>query len=838
VKLPSKPALVLVVLGVLLALFLIRPGATRLKARIANSIGSALQRQVEIGAVHVRLLPRPGFDLEGFIVHDDPSFSAEPVLRAQDVTASLRMTSLLRGHLAISRLSLTEPSLNLVRRSDGRWNIENFLNQTAVVLPAQTSPNRPELGFPYIEADHGRINFKFGSEKKPFALTDATYSFWQDSESTWGMRLKGAPVRTDVNLSDTGQISVSGSWMRSTAADQTPLHFSARWDDAQLGQLSKALTGEDRGWRGTVNVSLNGTGTPAKLGLQAEGSLRDFRRYDISENPPVELRMQCKAIFNAGERSLKEATCQVPMGDRPVEISGAVAHLLGPRSYDLQLTADKLAMASLLAVARHAKKDLPEDLVATGTLEASFSVRTDDSGSLAWRGHGQTSDFHLKSAAGKTELAFDGIPFSLVTSEAKRPEGRRRSHNRSIAKEPDAPNMSIGPFALKLGRPSGVSVQGWVAWQGYSFALRGEAEIQKLLEAARMTGIPSHPVAARGSAKLDLQIAGAWQRFASPLTAGVAELHQVEAELRSASAPLEITAAKLTLTPTEAEVSSITALAAGAHWKGSVKVPRGCSSVDVCQTRFDLHADALSTEALNEWLNPRAPARAWYELSAGRSDKPSPLAGIRAAGTVSADRFSIRGFEAVRVSAKAELNRGRLHLSELRAGVLGGKHTGEWTADFSVKPPAYTGVGAFEGVSLSQLAELMHDPWISGTAKAQYELQLAGWSSAELSSAARGTMNFELRDGELLHISLNSTALPIRHFSGVFAIEHGEIDLQHATLVAPEASYTVSGKASLARKLDLTFSRQDAPAFRVVGTLSDPTVTAVRKSETRAELKP
>ncbi len=164
----------------------IRPGAGRLKTRIENSVGTALQRRVEISYVHIHLLPAPGFDLDGFVVHDDPAFGAEPVLRAQEVTAVLRLSSLVRGRMEISRLSLTEPSLNLVRRDDGRWNIENFLERTAqiAVAPTGKASSEPRPAFPYIEADRGRINFKFGAEKKPFAITDAKYAFWQDSENT------------------------------------------------------------------------------------------------------------------------------------------------------------------------------------------------------------------------------------------------------------------------------------------------------------------------------------------------------------------------------------------------------------------------------------------------------------------------------------------------------------------------------------------------------------------------------------------------------------------------------------------------------------------------------
>jgi hypothetical protein len=132
----------------------------------------------------------------------------------------------------------------------------------------------------------------------------------------------------------------------------------------------------------------------------------------------------------------------------------------------------------------------------------------------------------------------------------------------------------------------------------------------------------------------------------------------------------------------------------------------------------------------------------------------------------------------------------------------------------------------------------MRDPWISGTSAFHYDLGLAGLTSADLSSSAKGTLRFEAHDGELPHMKLNGASLPIRRFTGTLAIESGDIELQHATLISPDATYAVSGKASLARKLDLTFSRQDGSGFRVAGTLADPTIAPQRRSETRAALKP
>jgi uncharacterized protein involved in outer membrane biogenesis len=166
----------------LLALFLIRPGASRLKSRIIHAISFGVGRSADIGAVHVRLLPRPGFDLENLVVYDDPAFGAEPILRASEVTAALRLTSLLRGRLEIARLELTEPSLNLVHGENGRWNLEALLERSAhtPLAPTAKTKSEPRQGFPYIQATSARINFKRGTEKTPYALTNADFSLWQE----------------------------------------------------------------------------------------------------------------------------------------------------------------------------------------------------------------------------------------------------------------------------------------------------------------------------------------------------------------------------------------------------------------------------------------------------------------------------------------------------------------------------------------------------------------------------------------------------------------------------------------------------------------------------------
>jgi len=130
----SRRGIVTILAALVLVLFFVRPGVDSLRSRIAGSISRALGRPVEVSSVSLRFLPQPGFDLENFVVYDDPAFSSEPILRAQEVTAALRVISLFRGRLEISRLSLTEPSLNLVRTNEGRWNFSSFVERAAKTL--------------------------------------------------------------------------------------------------------------------------------------------------------------------------------------------------------------------------------------------------------------------------------------------------------------------------------------------------------------------------------------------------------------------------------------------------------------------------------------------------------------------------------------------------------------------------------------------------------------------------------------------------------------------------------------------------------------------------------
>jgi uncharacterized protein involved in outer membrane biogenesis len=831
-----------VVCGVLLlaGMFLVRPGANHLKGRIVGSISLGLGQPVEVGSVRVRLLPQPGFELDNFVLHEDPAFGAEPMLRAQQVTAAIRLTSLMRGRLEIARLDLTEPSLNLVRGSEGHWNIEKLVERAErnPIAPTAKSKTERRPGFPYIDASSGRINLKFGAEKKPYALADADFSLWQESENIWGMRLKARPMRTDFNLTDTGTLQASGTWQRAARLRETPMQFSFDWKGAQLGQLTKLVYGADQGWRGTVRILLTLAGTAENLGVTAQTSADDFRRFDVLGGGNLRLAAQCSARYSSNDKALSEIACGAPVGEGTVVVKGKVMGLIPRPTYDLTLGAQDVPMQSVVAFARHAKKNVPPDLMATGEMNAEFrGHRTESESAGSWTGSGQTSKFQLRSSATNAELALDTVPFSVATEMAK---SNPRATGHKAAAEPAPAQVQVGPFRLALGRPTPLTVAGRIGRKGYDFEIRGEAHVQRLVQAARIIGIPAPQPNADGLAKVDLQLANEWSGVAPLKATGKIQLHSIRAHVPGLNAPLEIASANLTLAPERLFIQDLIVSAAGASWRGSLTAERPCTLTGGCTAQFDLRANDIALSRLNQLLNPQEAKEPWYRiLSSSLTSGSSYFSTINASGKFVADRVEIGRLEARHVTANVELKNFTLKLSELQADVLGGRHTGEWKADFTAKPPQYSGSGTFKAIELARVAEAMKNNWIAGTATASYRATTSGLTGKDLLASATAALQIDASGGVFPHIILTDGAAPLqmRRLTAHVTLRDGKFDIQPGTLETSADVFRLSGNASLTQILDLKLTREAASGFSITGTLTDPHVAPMVTPETRAALK-
>jgi hypothetical protein len=149
---------------------------------------------------------------------------------------------------------------------------------------------------------------------------------------------------------------------------------------------------------------------------------------------------------------------------------------------------------------------------------------------------------------------------------------------------------------------------------------------------------------------------------------------------------------------------------------------------------------------------------------------------------------------------------------------------------------------------LEQLADAMHDPWISGTAGGTYRITASGTESAAFWESAEGGLQFDLRDGVLSHISLGSDGGPLRiaRWQGHARLTGEKIEIEKGELVSPTEAFEIGGTASLGQALDFKLVRSadvksagaSPVAYSITGTLAEPLVVVSTTPETQAELKP
>src|SRR5262249_28346753 len=160
------------------------------------------------------------------------------------------------------------------------------------------------------------------------------------------------------------------------------------WSRAQLGQLTKFFAGNDKGWRGAIDLNLALSGTPAKLRTSGSASIEDFRHYDITSDTALHLAANCDAEYSSLTHEFHEVLCGAPVSDGLVTLTGD-SGLPGRHKFALLLKAEKIPANSLVALGLQAKKNLPDDLTAEGSLNGSFSLEEDASRELRFRSEGR-----------------------------------------------------------------------------------------------------------------------------------------------------------------------------------------------------------------------------------------------------------------------------------------------------------------------------------------------------------------------------------------------------------------------------------------------------------------
>jgi AsmA protein len=215
---------------------------------------------------------------------------------------------------------------------------------------------------------------------------------------------------------------------------------------------------------------------------------------------------------------------------------------------------------------------------------------------------------------------------------------------------------------------------------------------------------------------------------------------------------------------------------------------------------------------------PAKPADDTIDLSA--------LIGPSVNGTIKVGKLVVRGLKADDVGAAVKLDKGKLDISSLTAGLYGGKLAGTLSVDAAQGNQLATKM-SLAGIAIEPfLMDLARQNVLSGTGSLALDLKTAGANAYAMKSGLGGTMQLRLRDGAVKGINLTQT---LRELKAAFKPES-----QNETVASDTSKQTEFSEMDA----DLAFTKGVAavkrlnvvsPLLRV--TQGDPATIDFVKSE-------
>jgi uncharacterized protein involved in outer membrane biogenesis len=818
----------------------------RMHGYLIAQLERAFGRPVQVSEFSAEILPMPRLDMEGITIGEDPAFGREYFLRADRMQASLRWVGLLTGHFSFGTMSLTRPSLILVRNASGRWNLEDWLppsggrgvgNAANITSYGPQPEGSPSNLLQKVEFDEGRINFKFEDEKRPFAFTNVSGEVEQTGPGRWQLNLEAKPWRSGVALQSAGILYVRGD-VAGTSARLQPARVQVHWDRVSLADLFRLVAGNDFGVRGefgldglaSVGVAKEGEASPApgRWNYELQARATQVHRWDLTErkdNPKVSLQIKGVWDLLANEVRTEELTMDLPQSN----FHGTGKLGTKPNSaWSLHLESAAIEGADILSWYRAFQSGVAEGVTAEqffsghGTI-TGWPLRW-ESGELSSQGGTlRVPGFAEPMRIGGVRGAFQGnifiiepVRLTLPTPKTEETGTAKVEKPATAAKPRDSQNWAQFRFLHNASLKSGfILVDGHLDHADYFF--KTAAAFGKTLNHGwELSG-------AVGSA-----LEWDWERgiFRNGRWNGSVNFSKAELQAAGLNQPIELEDARLEWKDGRRSASITKAEGFGAEWSGTVGENRLAPDGELPNWQFRLHADHLDATELDRWVGPRARPNWLQRLlpsllgTSNASGKPSELLRrISADGELSADTVSVEKIKLSKAHAKMSLQDLHLNVQEADAQWMGGNVRGALQANFSL-PPKYEITAQIDRVNLAQL------PWFpgwserwNGTASGNLHLTTEGVGRDELLGqiGGRGDIQFknvEFRGWDVADsLESNAPKAGVSRWTsgdGEFEVKNREVNFDAIQFDGARTKIWLAGDLGFGKEITLAF--RSAPA--------------------------
>ena len=745
----------------------------RMRGYLMAHLETSFGRPVQVGQFSIQILPIPKLNAEGVTIGEDPAFGHEYFLRAERMTARFRWLGLLEGHFEFGTMSLTRPSLILVRTAEGRWNLERWLppaKPSGAFAAAVAGPQLPSESTHHlqrIEFDDGRINFKQGDEKKAFAFTSVSGNVEQVSPGRWELRLEAQPWRSGALLQSTGTLYVRGD-VAGTSARLQPAEIQLHWDRGSLADLFRLVTGNDPGVRGTfaldgkASVGKANAGTESGAGrwrFELRARATQVHRWDLTEradNPRLNVNLKGFWDLGAGEAHAEELRIEGPRSN----IQGAaLLKTAGPPEWQAKLGSASLEAEDLMAWYRAFHPGVTEEAAVEGLVAGSATLR---GWPLRWeecalRSEGATVRVPGVNVAVRVEPFHSFIRSGKFVLENVRMQLEGNRTGRVANEKADKTGGKTRPFANPDDTVEAALTEDSALAQG---ELRLNLRLTDVAPVFKLTSFFGRTLN-RGweyTGSAGGPVSWSWNRLTREIhRGGSIDLTKGQLQVAGLNQPLMLEDVRLIWSDSRRSATIGGLEAFDAAWTGVIEELPQEGAGGEKHWKFRLHADHVDAAELDRWFGPRGRPN-WVERlltsflgEQNAEAKASDLVRqVSAEGVLAADTVTIEKVRLTKAQANVVLRDLQLRIEDAEAEWAGGSVHGEMQALFS-PVPKYEAGAEFEHVNLAQLPWLAKgaDRW-NGLASGSVRLTTGGVGREELLGQLAGQGQVKLKAIEFL----------------------------------------------------------------------------------------
>jgi hypothetical protein len=332
---------------------------------------SSLGRKVSFGKVHFTLFSGPGFSIENVTIGEDSRYGIEPFAYVPVLETRLRLDKLLLGHIQFAELRLEgaggiEPTLNLVKRSDGTWNVVDLVKLLV--------RDRGHWTFlPALQIEDARLNFKFGQRKSSFYVDDADVAAYPESSGKVRIRFSGTPSRADRSGHGFSSFEGEANWyLRPSPANPNQLEADVNLEQSNLSEITSLIEGYDIGVHGSVSSHLRISGPAEALRVAGDLSLEDVHRWDLMPSSGENWNVHFGGLVDLANNRIQLQT--IPADKHmpaPMVLQVRVNDFLTAPYWSVLARLKGAPAESLLPLSRRLGLGLPDSLSAKGLVSGA-----------------------------------------------------------------------------------------------------------------------------------------------------------------------------------------------------------------------------------------------------------------------------------------------------------------------------------------------------------------------------------------------------------------------------------------------------------------------------------